>query len=187
MDRAGFVLAGGKSSRMGCNKALLPFRGRTLVEHIINEISAVTHNVSLIGDPGLYINLGYPVIADVFPGCGPLSGIHAALRASGAEWNLVVACDMPAITACFLGELMERAERTGADAVLPAGPSGMPEPLCAAYRRRALAVIERALERDVRKVTEGLEGLQIDLWRLPDSHHFHNLNTPEEWDSYSHA
>src|SRR5690349_1942483 len=102
MDRAGFVLAGGKSSRMGCNKALLPFRGRTLVEHIASEVSTVTHTVALIGDRALYIILGYPVIEDVFPGRGPLSGIHAALRASGAEWSLVVACDMPEMTAGFL-------------------------------------------------------------------------------------
>jgi len=172
---------------MGSDKALLPLRGRTLIEQIAGEVSKVTHGVSLVGDPVRYANLGYPIIQDIFPGCGPLSGIHAALCASRAKWNLVVACDMPEIKAEFLLALMERAEQLSADAVLPAGPSGRAEPLCAAYRLSCLAVIESALRRNVRKITEGLKGLQTDLWPVPDCGFFHNLNTPEEWASYSNS
>jgi molybdenum cofactor guanylyltransferase len=187
MDCAGFVLVGGKSSRMGRNKALLPWKGRTLLEHVVSAVSTVARNVSLVGDDAEYTNFGYPVIPDLFPHCGPLSGIHAALRAAQAEWNLIVACDMPEITADFLDMLMTRAGQTDADAVLPSGPSGMIEPLCAAYRLRAAAAIENALERNIRKVTDGLADLRIDVWRVPDSRHFHNLNTPAEWAEYSNA
>jgi molybdopterin-guanine dinucleotide biosynthesis protein A len=185
MESAAFVLAGGRSSRMGRDKALLPFKGRVLVDHVASEARAITGNVSLVGDTARYSYLGYPMVEDIYSGCGPLSGIHAALTASRAEWNLIVACDMPEVNAEFLGSLMERARSGRADAVLPAGPGGVPEPLCAVYRRRAVDVIALALANGIRKVTDGLAGLEVDLWRVPHSYHFLNLNNPREWASYS--
>jgi molybdenum cofactor guanylyltransferase len=187
MKCAGFVLAGGRSSRMGSDKALLPFKGITLVEHVAAQVYQIAGNVTLVGDPERYSNLSYPVIRDIYPARGPLSGIHTALAASQEEWNLIVACDMPEVTAEFLTRMIRRAERGKADAVIPAGPSGLPEPLCAAYSRRAFDVIARALERDIRKVMDGLIGLEIDLWRVPDSRQFHNLNTAAEWAGYCHG
>jgi len=187
MKCAGFVLAGGKSSRMGSNKALLPFKGITLIEHVAAKVKKAAGNVTLVGDKAKYSNFSYPVTEDIFPGRGPLSGIHAALAASQSEWSLIVACDMPEVTETFLTSLIERAEGGKAHAVIPAGPSGLPEPLCAVYSRRAFDGIARALEGGVRKVMDGLSGLEIDLWRVPDSRPFHNLNTPAEWASYCHG
>ena len=184
MKYAGFVLAGGKSSRMGSDKALLPFQGRTLIEHVAAQVLQAAGNVTLVGDPSRYGYFGYPVIEDIFPRRGPLSGIHAALTGSRAGWNLIVACDMPEITAAFLGALLERAESGTAHAVIPTGPSGLPEPLCAAYSSRAADAIRSALERDIRKVMDALAGLEIDLWPVDDSRYFHNLNTPAEWTCY---
>jgi molybdopterin-guanine dinucleotide biosynthesis protein A len=170
---------------MGQDKALLLFKGRTLVEHVAGEVRGAVGNVTLVGNLSRYINLGYPVIEDIFPACGPLSGIHAALTRSTAEWNLVVACDMPEVTAEFLEMVMQRAAAGSAHAVLPAGPSGWPEPLCAAYHRRSLEAIADALTSGVRKVTDGIQGLDIDILRVADSRYFHNLNTPQEWTCYS--
>jgi len=187
MNCAGFVLAGGKSSRMGSDKALLPFKGITLLEHVAAQVHQATGNVTLIGDPERYSNFGYPVIRDIYSQRGPLSGIHAALAASKADWNLIVACDMPEVTAAFLTRIIERTERTQAHAVVPAGPAGLPEPLCAAYSCHAFDAIARALERDIRKVTDALTGLEIDLWCVPDACQFHNLNTPAEWIGYCHG
>ena len=187
MKCGGFVLAGGRSSRMGSDKALLPYKGRTLVEHVAAQVHRAAGNITLIGDPDKYSYLSYPVIRDVYPGCGPLAGIHAALAASPADWNLIVACDMPELTAGLLARILRRAQSGNAHAVIPAGPSGLPEPLCAAYSLRALDGITQALERGIRKVMDGLRGLEIDLWRVPHSRPFHNLNTPAEWTSYSHG
>jgi molybdopterin-guanine dinucleotide biosynthesis protein A len=75
---------------MGRDKALLPFKGRTLVECVALEVHAVTGGVILVGNINRHSYLSYPVI--VFPGRGPLSGIHAALTVSRSEWNLIVAC-----------------------------------------------------------------------------------------------
>jgi len=186
MKRAAFVLAGGKSSRMGRDKALLPFKGRPLVELIATQACAAAGNITLIGDPGRYTYRGYPVVEDILSGCGPLAGIYTALTVTQAEWNLIVACDMPEVTAEFLARLMDRAEAGGADAVLPVSSDGLPQPLCAAYRRRCADAIGRALAQGIRKVTDGLVTLELDLWRVPHSPYFRNLNTALEWARYSH-
>jgi len=187
MKRAGFVLAGGRSLRMGRDKALLPFHGCRLVEFVASQARGAVNQITLVGEIGRYANLGYPVIEDIFPGCGPLSGIHAALTQSDAEWNLILACDMPEVNQAFLEQLMARAERGQAFAVIPVDPGQRSQPLCAAYHRRCASEIARALDRRVHKVTDALAALPIDFWPVPRSDYFHNLNTPEEWDAYSHA
>ncbi len=181
-SRSGFVLAGGKSSRMGRDKALLPFRGGTLVEAVAAAVAEAAGRVTLIGDPERYGCFGLPVVADRYPGWGPLAGIHAALTLDQADWNLVVACDMPELTPAFLRSLLEAAEAAGADCLLPKS-AGLPEPLCAVYHRRILPVIQAAMERGVRKVTTGLEGLRMASPDFPESC-FRNLNTSAEWTSY---
>lgn len=185
--RAGFVLVGGASSRMGRDKAALPYRGRTLVEHVASAVAGAAGSVTLVGAPERYQALGFPLLADRHPGAGPLGGIHTALAAARGEWNLVVACDMPAVTAPFLRSLLDAAEASAADCLLPAGPSGRLEPLCAVYHARCRDEIARALGRDVRKVTEGLAGLRVTTWQVADSHWFSNVNTAEEWIGHTHG
>jgi len=70
--------------------------------------------------------------------------------------------------------------------VLPVGPDGLPEPLCAAYHRHCVDAIGRALAQGVRKVTDGLASLDIDPWRVPQSHYFLNLNTALDWARFTH-
>jgi molybdopterin-guanine dinucleotide biosynthesis protein A len=187
MKRGGFVLVGGKSSRMGRDKALLPFQGSTLLEHIALHVAAAAGSVTLIGEPDKYRRLGFPVLTDNLTGAGPLSGIQTALSASRAEWNLIVACDMPELSSEFLTSLLEFAEASDADCLIPIGPTGRPEPLCAAYRLRCLPCIDRALARNIRKVTDALAGLDVKPWNVPESVWFQNVNTPAEWTPYSHV
>ena len=186
VSRAGYVLVGGKSSRMGRDKALLPFRGGILAAQVAAVVAAAAGSVTLIGDPQKYGHLGYQVLPDRSPGAGPAGGIESALSHTTADWNLVLACDMPAMKAEFLCGLMDAAERLGVDALIPAGPSGRPEPLCAVYHRRCRAVLRLALDSGVRKVTEALLGLDVRIWTVDDAAWFENLNTPEEWAAYKH-
>jgi molybdopterin-guanine dinucleotide biosynthesis protein A len=111
---------------MGRDKALLPWKRSTLIQSVAGEVFHAAGNVNLIGSPERYGNLGFPVISDQIEGCGPLGGLHAALNATSAEWNLVVACDMPAVTRELLEELLSAAESSGADALVPATPGGCP-------------------------------------------------------------
>jgi molybdopterin-guanine dinucleotide biosynthesis protein A len=172
---------------MGQDKARLPFQGKTLVEHIAAAVAEAAGSVTLVGAPERYQSLGLPMLADSLAGAGPLAGIHTSLSATTAAWNLIVACDMPGISASFLRSLMSAAESSAADCLLPAGPSGLPEPLCAVYHSRCLDLIGAALDRNVRKITDGLAGLRVAIWSVAESAWFRNVNTPEEWAQYSHG
>ena len=187
MSREGFVLAGGRSSRMGRDKALIEIQGIRLVDRAAEAVAAAAGSATLIGDPGKYGGLGYPVHPDIFTGCGPLAGIHAALGVSRSDWNLILACDMPEVEFAFLIQLLERAEQGGNDCLLPAGESGRPEPLCGVYHRRILPAVRRALEHGVRKVLDGLAEVQMEVFRVSGPGPFSNINTPEDWSEYTRA
>lgn len=184
MHRAGFVLAGGQSARMGRDKALLPYESGTLIEAVARRVRAAVSTVAVIGDPVKYQGLGYPVHADLAPGCGPLSGLHSALSLRWADWNLVVACDMPRLATSILAALLERAEAVSDPAlvcVVPLSEEGEPQPLCAVYHCSCLSLVERALAEKRRKMKVLLTELHcVRLGRWP-SRMFTNVNTPEEW------
>ena len=183
MERTGFVLTGGKSSRMGSDKAMLLYRGAPLVVHVARQVAAVTGSVSLVGPVERYGHLGYPVVEDREPGCGPLGGIVSALAATDAEWNMMAACDMPGITSEFVAGLFALAEHMDVDVVLPLGESGRPDPLCAVYHRRCHPVLESAFRGGTRKVTAALDGLRVHRFAAESLDALHNVNTPEEWAS----
>ena len=187
ITRAGFVLVGGNSSRMGQDKACLPYRGATLVEYVAAAVAEAAGSVTLVGAPERYPGLDLPRIADSRTGSGPLAGIHSALSASRAAWNLIVACDMPGVSGPFLSSLLDAAERSGCDCLIPAGPSGLPEPLCAVYHLSCLGPIGEALDRNVRKIVDGLAAVRSGIWNVGESHWFRNANTPEEWTQYTHG
>lgn len=169
---------------MGQDKARLPFRGGTLVEFVARRVTEAAGSAVLVGDPALYQEFGYPVIADRYPGEGPLGGILTALDHTPADWNLVVACDMPGLSVEFLKRLLDAAEQCPAQALLPVGPSGRPEPLCAVYHRRSRAGIEAAFQAGERKVTRALAGLPAETLAVGEVAEFQNVNTPEEWAGY---
>jgi len=183
--RAGFVLAGGASSRMGRDKALLPWRGASLLVHVARQVEMAAGSVAIIGPRRLYSDLGLPVFEDLHPGCGPLSGIEAALTATAAQWNLVAACDMPGLTEVFLRSLLEHAEASSADAVVADGGRGL-EPLCACYRRTCLPAIRQAIQTKVFKLADALAGLRLERWPVEPAQ-LVNLNTPQDWDHYQAA
>lgn len=170
---------------MGRDKALLPFRGGVLAEWVAREVACAAGRVVLVGDPSLYATFGYPVIPDRYPGEGPLGGILTALCHTTAEWNLAVACDMPALSAEFLRRILDAAEQSAADALVPTGPSGLPEPLCAAYHRRARVPLEGAFERGERKVMAAVACLPVVMWPMAELAPFQNVNTPEDWAGYA--
>jgi molybdopterin-guanine dinucleotide biosynthesis protein A len=170
---------------MGRDKALLPFRGGALGASVARAVASAAGSAVLVGSPLIYQGLGYPAIPDLYPGEGPLGGVLTALGHSTAEWNLVAACDMPGLTAGFLCALLGAAERAGADALLPAGPLGRLEPLCAVYHRRALWSLEAGFARGVRKMAEALEDLRAARFPIAEVSIFQNVNTPQDWMRYA--
>jgi len=189
--RAGFVLAGGRSSRMGRDKARLPFEGSLLIQTVARHVLTAAGTVTLIGPPERYADLGYPVVADRLPNgrtdaCGPLGGVFTALSVSRAPWNLMVACDMPGVTAAFLetlfevAEALETAEGPGVDCVVPQTSSGL-SPLCAVYHRRCVPIVEAAILCNQFKMHDLLTNLRVVEWPVYDPALVENINTPEQW------
>jgi len=176
---AGFVLADGRSSRMGQDKAHLPWKGSTLIESVAREVFNAAGSVTLIGPVERYASLGFPVVSDKIAGCGPLAGLHAALSTTTAEWNILVACDMPGVTRQLLEELLNAAEASGADALVPQTPGGL-EPLCAVYNARLLPAVESAIHSNLLKMHDFVSTISVRLWPAPDPAVFRNLNTPEQ-------
>ena len=170
---------------MGRDKASLPLSGETLGARAARTVKAAAGRVALIGDPARHAVLGYEVVPDRFPGEGPLGGILTALQYTQAEWNLIVACDMPRLTEEFLKELLDAGERNGSSILLPETEAGQLEPLCAVYRRDALAPLERAFAGGIRKVTAAFAGIPAATYRVAEVGRFQNLNTPEDWERYA--
>ena len=166
---------------MGRDKALLPFRGGTLVESVATAVARAAGSATLVGAPEFYEHLGFPAVADLYPGEGPLGGILTALQHTMADWNLVTACDMPALTAGLLAALLDAAESQDPDALVPVGPSGSPEPLCAVYHRRALQPLARQFAGGTRRLVEALEALRAVPYPVAEVSCFQNVNTPQEW------
>lgn len=183
MRRAGFVLVGGKSSRMGRDKALLPFGDGTLAESVAKVAEASTGQVFLIGDPARYGQLGFPVYPDLTPGLGPLSGLQTALSLGKADWNLVVACDMPRIFPAFLDHLFHEAVHAwpDRDCIVPLTRDGRIQPLCAVYHSSCLSRINEAIQANRLRVLDLIAEMRPLEVRWPDARTLLSANTPEDW------
>jgi molybdenum cofactor guanylyltransferase len=182
---AAFILSGGKSSRMGRDKAFLVFEGRTLLARALDLARSVSSDVRIVGARAKFGEFA-PVVEDIFAGCGPLGGIHAALRSSSADLNLIVAVDMPFLTPDLLRYLVERARESAAIVTVPHCGGGN-QPLCAVYRRvfaeaAELALKEGHLKIDALFANESTQVIAEDELRAKgfSSGIFRNLNTPDE-------
>jgi molybdopterin-guanine dinucleotide biosynthesis protein A len=182
---AAFVLAGGNSTRMGTDKAFVTLDGKTLLARALEVARSLCEDVRIIGDAAKFAAFG-PVVEDVFRGCGPLAGIHAALRASGAELNLMLAVDLPFVSRELLEFLIARAR--GSEALVTvARAGGRLQPLCGFDRREFGDVAELALRAGRYKIdalfevgrTEVVEQKELEQAGFPASI-FRNLNTREE-------
>ena len=179
MRAAGFVLVGGDSSRMGHDKALLPFRSFSLVESIAAEVMAATGNVTLVGRPDRYRHLKLDSVSDLRPGLGPLAGIEAALKSGKDDFNLIVSCDMPGIARAWLVALLRCAEETGARCVVSEDIDNNVYPLCAVYRSECLSLVQKALDEKRLKLSDTVSKLNPFHLRFQGT--LSNVNTPEDW------
>jgi len=185
---AGFVLAGGESSRMGREKALLELHGEPLVALAAKLVESVTSRPAIVIGFSAQSLPDLRVVADDWPGAGPLGGIATALRVTDGAWNVVIACDLPYLTRDWLAHLVARALASKGDAVVPMNERGA-EPLCAAYHKRCEPAVRSALQRGVRKVTDGLAGVRVESiepaeWKAFDSdgYLFKNMNSPADYE-----
>jgi molybdenum cofactor guanylyltransferase len=195
---AGFILAGGASTRMGRDKGLLDFGGIPLILHTARLLDPLVAEVHVVGSPSRYASLGLEVIADEDhtqandrpdgPAIGPLAGIATALSVTQVPWNLIVACDLPYLSTKWLRWLLSRALRSRGEVLIPRTARGI-EPLAAVYHRDCCAPIVAALARGVRKVSDAIEDLRLDFVYPRDWHRIErsrlilkNMNAPGDYE-----
>lgn len=189
MATSAIVLAGGQGRRIGVKKHLLEIGGLSLLEIVVARVSVVSDDVIVVASPAdsasTQIN-GAQVVSDVVPGRGPLSGLHAGLRVARFDRALLVACDMPFLSAALLHHLVETA--TDADAVVPQ-IAGDLEPLLAVYSQACLPTIEKLLHRESASMRDLFEDVRVHLVPEeevrqfdPEGLSWFNINTPDDAD-----
>jgi molybdenum cofactor guanylyltransferase len=191
VNAAGYILVGGASSRFGADKALAELGGVPMYVRMTALLKSIVIPSVLVGDPAKYGQLGITCIYDKWPGEGPLGGIITALRytqaTDRAEFNLIVSCDMPFLTAAWLKYMLTIAFNGDADVVLAKSEHG-PEPLCAVWRTASCNGVELQFKRGVRRVNEAIGNLKSEVldeahWKRFDSagRLFWNMNTPADY------
>jgi len=180
------ILAGGQSSRMGSNKALLPYRGGRFIEAIHRQLLELFPEVILVtNNPEQYEFLHCRKVADCYPGMGALAGLHAGLFHATRPHIFAVACDMPYLNSALIRRLV--VQRNNADVVIPEGENGL-EPLHALYGKGCLPFMEQALEADRRRIVSFFPQVRVHQFSQklvatidPAFDSFRNVNTPSDY------
>lgn len=183
------IQAGGESSRMGQDKALLPFNGKPLIERVVNRVAALGDELVITTNKhGDYMKFGIPLYGDIIPGYGALGGLYTALSVCRFPVVIVVACDMPFVSAEILTMSIERLQASSADVVIPRTENGY-EPFHAVYRRETcLPAIECAIQSGEKRIISWFPSVTISpipvselLDHDPQGIAFMNLNTKEDF------
>ncbi|WP_102349317.1 molybdenum cofactor guanylyltransferase [Bacillus sp. Marseille-P3661] len=193
MDATGIILAGGKSSRMGTNKALLFIDGKkTTIETIIGHLRPFFSTIILVtNDHGTYDFLEMPIVSDQYIGKGPLAGIHSGLKHSTSLYNFFVACDMPFVSGELAQYLVRLCMENDYDAIVPS-INGKLHPLFSVFKQTALPVVEKCLLEERLRIRDLLDDLTVryineteikehiigDIEKI-----FYNMNYPLDYES----
>jgi molybdopterin-guanine dinucleotide biosynthesis protein A len=184
----GVVLAGGRNSRMGRDKASLPWQDSDFLQVILKNLDKVCDELIVVTNterPATLPNVRY--VTDIIPHCGPLSGIHAGLVHASSEYAFVTACDMPYLSPAAANYIM--AQSLGWDVVAP-GSADFYEPLFACYAKSCIAAIESLLNSNNRKTQALFPLLRCKLIPLEELKRFdsqlrllRNINSPSDYQS----
>lgn len=178
-----FILAGGKSSRMGSEKGLMLLSGKPFIEHIIATASKINNSVSILSNSNLYNHFGLPVHTDIIKEKGPLGGIYTGLTQSEHEHNLFVSCDIPLIRFEILNYLIQQITPKNDSFVIK--HHSKTEPLCGIYSKKSIPLIKELLDKNELSVHRALEVLNtqlIDVTEHPaySKNILYNINSKEE-------
>lgn len=189
MKAAAIILSGGKSSRMGTNKALLKLNEKTTIERMVDILKVYFDDIILVtNDMDSYQSLGVKMVVDHYPGKGPLAGFHAGLMASDYDVNFIVACDMPFISGELASTLVNQIDHY--EALVPV-INGKMQTLCAVFQKKTVNKIAECIENGRLSIKQFLAHLNvlyvtekdleiyssIDIERV-----FFNMNHPHEYE-----
>ena len=182
------ILAGGRARRFGgADKASLPVGRARIIDRQLAAVSALADDVRIVAnDAARYADLGVRVIPDAVANAGPLGGIYSALIDARHDWTIVLACDLPFVTAALLERLANEITAGGEiDAVAPRSARGL-EPLCALYHRNCAGVARTLLARGNLAALGLLDAVRVrvlerdTLAPYDAGALFENVNTPHD-------
>lgn len=178
MHITGAILAGGKSSRMGTNKALLELKGKTMIQHSIDAIESLCDELIISANTNEYSHLNYLVVEDEIKNIGPIGGLHSALKTSKEGLLLTVPCDTPFISSNTFIEIIEKLQDF--DICFAHSKKGV-EPLIAGYRTNILNKLESLVDQGLRKMQNLAKEFHAGFVEVNDQHLIKNFNTAEEF------
>jgi len=184
-DISGFVLTGGKSSRMGTDKGMLLFDRKTLVLHAIETLDEVVLQTMISANDSVYDQFSHPMVKDLFHDIGPMGGIYSCLRQYVTEFNIFLSCDTPFVPSELFVLLLQHIGKYSC--VLPVHDGNKIEPLCAIYRKNCAEIFAELIEKGCYKMRDALDRLgyasvEIDAkTSFYDRHLFFNINTLDDY------
>lgn len=174
----GIILAGGKSSRMGTDKALIDVKGKKLIEYSIAVMKQICGHIIISASNPVYEKFGFPIVADSFQGIGPIAGLEACLRYSKTKINLVAPCDSPFLSINLFRETLK--ETAGYEAAVPILQDGKVEPLAGYYSKEALPTIIQQIEKGDYKLQNLLKAMNTKYVSITNPAYLMNINTPRD-------
>jgi molybdopterin-guanine dinucleotide biosynthesis protein A len=186
-----FILSGGKSSRIGRNKSLLEIDGKPLIQRLTELLDSIFPEVLISSnEPELYDFLGKKIVKDIYPGRGPLSGIHSALSTTVSEKNFIIGCDLPFISIELINYLTSYQSDVQ---ILLLRADERVQPLCGIYSKSILQEVEKLLVESANpelklkgSIFELMSRVQTEIIDVTKSNFYHpdlffNVNTPEDF------
>jgi len=183
----GYILAGGKSSRMGTDKGLLLFEGKAMIQYVIEQMQAVFSKLVLVSNNPEYEKFGLEVIPDLIKDSGPAGGIYTALKHSKAKLNFIVSCDMPFITKEAIAFIIEN---TNESQIVLLENQGKIEPLFGIYSKDCENIWLELIQQNTIKLQKmvshfNLKTIPVENNEIFKKSFFNNINTKEDFDNAS--
>ena len=181
MQCGAVILAGGKSRRMGKEKAGLDINGRSFLDQLAKELSMCAELMVSVEDERLHPQIPYPMVSDLFAGCGPMGGLQAALATCRSEVLVAVPCDVPLFTR-EIAEGLYGGLDDKTDAVVAVTEDGREHPLCGVYRKSCLPIFQQCLKERNYRMMDALKKLRVKKYQVGmESWRLMNVNTPKDY------
>lgn len=174
------ILAGGKSSRMGQDKALLEIDGKSFIKQLTETLNFFEEKYIARGNNSNILDVTWPMIQDIYPEHGPIGGIHAALTKCDSDAVLFVSCDMPLIKKALIQQLCE-AMTSEYDAVVVKEKNGRIHPLCAIYKKSVVNLFEQQILSNNNRLMLALGKMKVKYITVDEAQQLSNINTPNDY------
>lgn len=176
------ILAGGKSSRMGSDKAFLELEGKSFIQKLCEEFDCFEEKIIARGNRGDIGNILWKIIPDRYVECGPMGGLHAILSTCKSEVMFCVSCDMPFLEHSLVEELCKYLS-DDTEAVIAVTQDGRKHPLCGLYRKSVVSVLEEQILSGNYRMMGVLDKIKVNYVTITsqNTQQLRNINTPQEY------